>query len=497
MSGEKRLFKLRIPIKVPAILAYIAITALCFGGTATPNPVEAFSKPAAKPSPQSVRHDDGPSTTYLPALGAYWRSGGDNIMGAEVNSIDEAGHLSRLENANVRWLRNNAWAIVWHEVEPNEGQRDWTSQKMRDTERQMAIAAQRGMKLIQIVRGTPGWARKTAGNGATCGPIRQDKFYAFADFMRELVQRYSAPPFNVRYWEIGNEPDAPSVAGDNVFGCWTENENLYQSGRYFGDMLNAVYPAIKSASPDSQVVIGGMLLNCDPRRLNTNCAAASFFDGIMDSDAGGSFDIANFHAYDYWKGGLRYANENWGTSSQTNGPSLIAKTEYVREVMARHGFPNKAIVNTEYALLCYGCANAPNDFENAKAIYVAQANAAALAKGLLSNVWYSVPGWTGYQTHLLYHDGNVTSAYNALRTSTNQLSESTFVREDFSNPGVRAYVFDRKGQAIWVVWAQSVDRANVNLPELPLAVYDMYGRDRPNGQQITVDNFPVYVEFSR
>ena len=62
---------------------------------------------------------------------------------------------------------------------------------------------------------------------------------------------------------------------------------------------------------------------------------------------------------------------------------------------------------------------------------------------------------------------------------------------------MRAYVFDRKGQAIWVVWAQSVERASVNLPELPLAVYDMYGRERPNGQQIAVDNFPVYVEFSR
>lgn len=491
------MFKKPISKAFTSILVYITVFTLCSNGFSS-QAIFATAKPQYQPAPPpSVRSDDGPATIYLPATGLHWRSGGDNIMGAEVTSIDEAGHLTKLESANVRWLRNNAWAVVWHEVEPYEGQRDWTSQRMRDTERQMAIAAQRGMKLIQIVRGTPEWARKTAGGGPTCGPIRQDKFYAFADFMRELVQRYSAPPFNVRYWEIGNEVDAPSMAGDNVFGCWTENSDLYNSGRYYGEMLKAIYPAIKAASPDSQVVLAGMLLNCDPRRPNPNCPSASFFDGIMDSGAGESFDIANFHAYDYWKGGLRYANENWYVASQNVGPSLIAKTDYVREVMTQHGFPNKPIINTEYALLCYGCATSPSDFENAKAIYVAQANAAALAKGLMSNVWYSVLGWTGYQTHLLHYDGNITAAYNALRTSTDKLSQSAFVREDFSNSGVRAYVFDRQGTPVWVVWSLGGERLPVNLPQAPSAVYDLYGQWRPVGQQIFVDAFPVYVEFPR
>jgi hypothetical protein len=35
-------------------------------------------------------------------------------------------------------------------------------------------------------------------------------------------------------------------------------------GEYYGNMLKIVYPAIKSADPQAQVLVGGLLLDCDP-----------------------------------------------------------------------------------------------------------------------------------------------------------------------------------------------------------------------------------------
>jgi len=48
--------------------------------------------------------------------------------------------------------------------------------------------------------------------------------------MSELVTRYSKPPFNIKYWEIGNEPDIdPSlIAPTEPFGCWgDQNDEFY------------------------------------------------------------------------------------------------------------------------------------------------------------------------------------------------------------------------------------------------------------------------------
>jgi len=49
-----------------------------------------------------------------------------------------------------------------------------------------------------------------------------EKLQAFTSFIEDVVRRYSIPPYNVQYWEIGNEPDiAPEqLPSDMPFGCW-------------------------------------------------------------------------------------------------------------------------------------------------------------------------------------------------------------------------------------------------------------------------------------
>lgn len=451
---------------------------------------------AAKPNKQA----EGPSVISLPLIRhsgspVIQRNTIENIIGTEVSLFDDI-YSSAIGATQTRWMRSNALAFLWNEIEAEEGVRNWGVPSVRQIEQQLLQAAKQNYKVIKIVRGTPEWARRDPGQGATCGPIHPDKLPAFAKFIKELVARYSAPPYNIKYWEIGNEPDAPAHDGNEVFGCWGNPADKYGGGRDYAQMLKVVYPAVKAGSPNAIVVMGGLVLDCSPTFTNLDCAPSRFLEGILEGGGGGSFDIANIHAYDYWGGSNEYSNRNWASFSYSTGPSLIAKTNYVRDILSQYGLGNKPIINTEFALLCWQCENSPPGFEQAKAIYLAQANVAALSKGLMANIWYSVPGWINYQTQLIELDGRPNLAYRALKFSAEQLSGVSYVGEETSNRFVRAYILNRKGAQTWVVWALGVEQNAINLPSMPSAVFDMYGTPLQTARSLRVTEKPIYIHFA-
>ena len=134
------------------------------------------------------------------------------IFGAEMYAIDAGGGLNQMAAANMSWVRRNA--VVWSSIESTEGTYNWSA--MAGLETELQNASSKGIQVILIVRSTPEWARKIAGTGPSCGPISQGKLPAFGNFMRALVARYSVPPYNVKYWELWNEEDAPFITGDNI-----------------------------------------------------------------------------------------------------------------------------------------------------------------------------------------------------------------------------------------------------------------------------------------
>ncbi len=208
--------------------------------------------------------------------------------------------------------------------------------------------------------------------------MRPDKLGAYADFLHDAVLRYSEPPFNVKFWELGNEPDVdPSLVNpDWRFGCWGEAGNAYYGGEYYAEMLKAVYPKIKKADEDAQVLVGGLLLDCDPINpplVSTetgetkDCTPSLFLEGILKNGGGEYFDGVSFHAYDYYRGPDKYDNYNWSSKWDVNGPVLSKKAEFLRDVLTANGYPDKPIFNTESGLLCGKHGQEPecltNEFE--------------------------------------------------------------------------------------------------------------------------------------
>ena len=415
------------------------------------------------------------------------------LFGAEMGQLASAGEAA----ANISWTRRNA--VLWSSVEPTEGARNWSA--LAGLESELQDASSKGIQVILIVRSTPQWARLLPGTGPSCGPVQADKLAAFGSFMRDLVVRYSVPPYNVKYWELWNEPDAPYVKGNPGYGCWGNPNDAYYGGGYYAEMLKAAYPQIKAADPQAQVLVGGLLLDCDPRP-GAGCAAVGhdpklsmFLEGILRNNGGAYFDGVSFHTYDYYYPGTlgQYGNPNWQSSWKTTGPVSVVKARFIQGLLSQYSVSGKFLMDTESAILCNKCSHDPM-FETTKAYYIAQAYAVAIAVGLRADLWYSVLGWRN--SGLLNADLSPRPAYTALQFSRSELGDATWVRDVTEYPGVKGYEFQRSDRRIWVLWSLDGNTHSISLPALPLAAWDALGNSVSQAASMNVDLNPLYLEWN-
>ncbi|HEX9090336.1 MAG TPA: hypothetical protein VF831_02550, partial [Anaerolineales bacterium] len=243
-----------------------------------------------------------------------------------------------------------------------------------------------------------------------------------------------------------------------------------------------------------------------PQPPPKDCTPSKFLKGILESGAGPYFDGVSFHAYDYTTGtGTgKYGNLNWQSMSDTTGPVLIAKTNYLRALLAQYGFSQKYLLNTETAVF-WGpnqddppCAlNAPADVELTKVYYVIQTYAAAIAEGLKANIWYAPLG--GRCAALLNPDLSPKPAYNAYEFALQELKKAIYLRQITEYPQVMGYEYLVDGKTLWVLWPLDGGSHTITLPKLPLEV-NRIGDDGLPVQEtstnpLTIDLAPRFIEF--
>lgn len=419
-------------------------------------------------------------------------------LGIGTTSLDQSGGLDQMVMAGAYWARRDS--LLWSEVEPARGSRDWEA--LAGLEQELRDASRQGMEVILIVHSTPAWAQHV--EGSYCGPIRPDALEDFAAFMRDLVARYSAAPFNVKYWELWNEPDVdPTLVGPrSVFGCWGDMGDTYYGGGYYAEMLRAVYPQMKAADPQAQVLVGGLLLDCDPEQPpeGRTCGASRFLEGVLEAEGGRYFDGVSFHAYDSYQGELgKYANGNWQSTWNTSGPALIAKARYLTGLMASYGVTEKFLMSTETALLCgrsgkeQACQT--EAFENSKAYYVAQMASAAAAEGLKAVLWYSLHGWRA--SGLVDGNQEPLPAYEAYQFASNALRDAVSQGQIKDFAGVNGYAFERGEGQLWVLWSFDGEPHAIELPSTPEAAYDVYGNPLEANANLKVSLSPIYIEWEQ
>jgi hypothetical protein len=415
-------------------------------------------------------------------------------MGVETHSM-QTSVLAAFQTADLEWTRRNS--LLWSVVEPVEGERNWGD--VASLENDLSNSSKQGINTILIIHSTPLWAQQVYGH--PCGSIKEEKLEAFAAFMKDLVTRYSVPPFNVKYWEIGNEPDIdPSlVSSSSLYGCWGDQNDPYYGGGFYGKMLKAVYPAIKAADPDAKVLNGGLLLDCDPTHppAGKDCKPSLFFKGILESGAADYFDIVSFHGYSYYPN--TWENIENTVSWVERGGSVMGKVSYLREVMEEYNV-EKPIFITEGSLLCpegnkKNCNPPSDEFYQVQANYAVRFYVRNWAAGIAGTIWYDFegPGWR--YAGMLDRYQNPKLDYKALKFLLAELQGASYHREVPGYQNVQVYEFSLPEKRVWVLWPTGDDPQEISTPGDSLQVLDIYGNALSSlGSTLQITS-PIYIEL--
>jgi hypothetical protein len=441
-----------------------------------------------------VVQNSGAMTVYVP-LAVRDFPAPPSQFGVQMHGIRDSHGLTYAVGADVHWVRFNAF--YWDVIEPSDTDPSSYNWDAVD-ETSLRNAAENGMGVIAVVKFTPAWAQKLPG--IYCGPIKEDALDDFAEFLTAVVERYSVAPYNVRYWELGNEPDVdPSlVPPHSQFGCWGDRDDEYYGGGTYAEMLKVAYPAIKAADPRAQVVLGGLLLDCDPTHPpeGRSCVSGKFMEGILMNGGGDYFDVVSFHGYPPYTGSLQLDEHhpNW----EARGGMVLGKVDFLRELMARYGV-DKPLLHTEGSLNCPEWSdhcNPPGDaFYEAQADYVVWLFVRNWANGLLGTTWFTLegPGWR--YVGMLDENQEPKPAYEAFDFLTTELGDAKYEGGVIRYPHLRGYGFRTSEKRIWVLWAPDEVDHTISLPADVTQVLDKYGNDRtPSGGTLTVSS-PIYVEL--
>ncbi len=414
---------------------------------------------------------------YLPLISQNW----DSPFGVQISQpwIFTQSVFSRANELGVTWVRLNL--IGWNEIQPtSESTYNW--EVLLDFEIELISAQAANITPVVAIAQSPDWATKTYYDAegqpyqTSCGAIRTEYFDDFAKFMQALVTRYRRPPYNVRFWELGNEPDIDPrlVAKDNLFGCWGDASDPYYGGEHYGEMLKVVTPAIKAVDPSAQVLVGGLILDNPGTGAAENDTSSNFLEGILRAGAGESFDILPYHAYAYYAGRAVDSDLTHPTWSDWGGATL-GKAKFLREVMARYNVDKPLSLN-ETGLL-FGGEEFDPAYLQAQADYVVRILARSMSADLHSVFWYTLngPGWRS--AGLLDHEQIPRPSYFAYQQLIQQVSMTRSVTaiSDYG-AGVEAYRFAGSNGLVDLLWAREGGQQTIRVPRSQvIAIYDRDG----------------------
>jgi hypothetical protein len=373
----------------------------------------------------------------LPLLGS---GGPRGLLGVEASRLTPDRDLEGLAAMAPGWVRRGA--LRWRDVEPLPGGGyRWDAPAVQAIEAELTAAAQRGLRVVLVVHGSPEWA--VDPYRVDCAPINPQHYDDYARFLEAAVARYSAPPYNVKHWELGNEPDAFVFTSDSPFGCWGRPDEELYGGQAYGELLKVAYPAVKRADPQSLVLHGGLLLEQPYDPATGNGRAARFLEGVLAAGAGNSFDILAFHSYSYYNG-----TPDGSTGGQDWKPA------YLRALLDRHGL-TKPLFNTEGALLC----QTPSaECAEAQAYAMGRLYVRALRDNLLGYIWYIYDSDSFRHTALVepQNPSQRRPAYAAFATAAAALGEHQYAGPVEGLPaGVEGHMLTDAPRTTFVLWANT------------------------------------------
>ncbi len=424
--------------------------------TATRTPTQAGG---ATFTPTPTRTPTPPPLTANSSFGAYFVFAGDQPVGGP-----------QLAAGGAKWAQIH---IQWDEIERQPGQYDWSRLDARLTN-----VVNLGYRVTITVNGNPSWAAPLR-----CGPLYPEHRASMANFLRAAVARYSVAPYYVLHWSLYNEADnGDPVNYPWLGGCWGAthpNHAAGAGGAAYAAMLKVVYPAMKAANPQVQVLLTGLAFDWfTPIGLFDR----NFLNDILAAGGGPYFDMINFHYFEGWKG-------SWKTLDRYNN-GVVRKAEVLRQTPAAYGV-SKPLIITELGHPTD--ADDPTEdaklSENLTARLVWELFVQSMSTGIHPIIWLQAVDepWLPYAHGLLRDDLTPKLSYTAFQALTTHLTGAQFstVRRDYPSD-VMGYDFFVNNQTKTVVWVTTETQKQHAFP-LPAAGGALNVVDKFGGVQYIVD----------
>jgi hypothetical protein len=294
------------------------------------------------------------------------------------------------------------------------------------------------LDIIGTVSIAPSWASSTA----PCPPIDEGHLDEYARFLTDLVNHYKASPYNIKYWELDNEPDNTSTGSVQFgFGCWGNH------GAEYATMAAKGYAAIKAADPEAYVLMGGIAYDWFTPGGPFN---RDFPDDVMENNGASYFDALNIHYFptfrtewERWTVGNKPTCEN-GNPYDVVGVDIIAKASYFRNRMSTCFGVNNPLWVTELAEKGVVTDTAGLD---GQARYVIQGNVRSLAAGAVKVVWFALSTPNDINDpSLLFADLSPKPAFTAFKTLSLELRGYQYLAT-VNATNVEGYVFSSPTQS--------------------------------------------------
>jgi hypothetical protein len=275
-------------------------------------------------------------------------------------------------------------------------------------------------------------------------------------------------------------------------------------GDQYAHMLAAIYPVVKAANPNAQVVFGGLAY--DWFEDQGGPFRRRFLDDVLAAGGGNAFDVMNFHSYPQFA-------SNW---TAKGGPGLYEKALVIRHTLQTYGL-NKPLMITETGDYNNGdpllAGSDENQVRNVVKLYTQ-----SLAAGIQATIWfllYDLDDDYALPSGLLTNGDppTVKPAYVVYQNAAKALSTVQFERSltpaETKVDNMEAYRFREapNQHMLYVAWLDPIDasgQAPLRLSAPQATVRDLFGQahvvnDRDDGKQdgrvtIQISGRPVYIE---
>lgn len=355
--------------------------------------------------------------------------------------------VRRASLAGSRWTRLHS--ISWALREPKKG--DYI---LDDLDRKFARVEKYKMNILLTTGQTPAWTSTSTNTQMTCCGTLAYLYYppknwqAWGDFMKEVVHRYGS---RISHYEIGNEPGYTSA-------FWTCGD-----AAAFGKYLKTAYEAIKSVKPDA-IVYPGAPLNVD------------FIDEATRTNGGmPAYDVLSVH----YLGNFKRKAEmpmRW------------------KGLLRKYGKEEIFVNSEDMSWSGYGKAHG----EKAGAAALVRSHVRDAATGVIRT--FSFCGFMDLSDSYSFFTvrDEPKPFFAAYRAMTHRLEYGDYVGS-LSGAEYEAYVFDRKGTPVTVVWREEPGEVKLDFGAKQVRVVDMMDAEETvtstDGVYTLKAGFaPIYIE---